>query len=132
MPSLPPIPPATVLAPLLSLFALSVPAHAQSLQFGPVPGLPPGAPPAATTCVASAPPPVAEVGGRIVLQITVRKHRVSLATATSTDPAVAPLAACFERELVGWTWPTRRARVDVPIVLDPAEPPPAEPAAPDE
>jgi hypothetical protein len=103
-------------------------AVAQGVRFGPAPGLPAVPPPAATACVASAPPPVLQTGGRLVLQLTVRRHRVALVTTATTDPAVAPLAPCFERELVGWSWSARRAEVEVPVVIDPSPSP--EPASP--
>lgn len=108
----------TVLAALLGT------ALAQSLEIGPASGragpigLPAGL--AVSRCLAPAPSRF-EPAGRITLLVRIRRHRVALVTTAEADPGLAPFATCFERELAAVAWPVRRDRVEVPIVVSPAE-----------
>src|SRR5687767_2477578 len=87
---------------------------------GPVP-LPDGL--TLATCAPSAPaladPATTATGGRLLLVLRIRRNRVALVTTAAADPAVAPLAPCFERELAAAAWTLRRGRVELPIVVAP-------------
>jgi hypothetical protein len=108
------------------LVALLGIAFAQSLEIGPAVGRagPVGLPTGLTVsrCLAPGPAPSRfEPAGRVTLVVRIRRHRVSLVTTATADPGLAPFAPCFERELAAAAWPVRRDRVEVPILVAPAE-----------
>lgn len=59
--------------------------------------------------------------GAVVLELQVRRGKVSAATVASADPSVAAFGPCFERELAAWKWPVRRD--DVRVTVQVASPP---------
>ncbi|MES2640894.1 MAG: hypothetical protein V4850_15500 [Myxococcota bacterium] len=53
--------------------------------------------------------------GAVVLELQVRRGKVSAATVSSADDGVAAFGPCFERELAAWKWPVRRDDVRVTV-----------------
>jgi hypothetical protein len=68
--------------------------------------------------------------GAVVLELQVRRGKVSAATVSSADDGVAAFGPCFERELAAWKWPVRRDDVRVTVKVASPPSPPVQGASP--
>ncbi len=55
--------------------------------------------------------------GALTVRLVLRRHRVSVVTVSETDPGLAWMTPCVERELTSMEWPWRRGRHEVSLTV---------------
>ncbi len=71
-------------------------------------------------CAASAPPPTRGVGpmdGQVTLQLTFRRGKLSLVSATHVDTGLAWATPCLKRELAAVEWSIRKGTAELPVTI---------------
>ncbi len=71
-------------------------------------------------CAASAPPPTRDVGptdGQVTLQLTFRRGKLALVSATRVDTGLSWATPCLKRELAAVDWPIRKGTAELPITI---------------
>ena len=79
---------------------------------------------------ACATPAMSATTGTLVFQVQLQRGRVSLVSVLSADDAALPYEACLSRVLAAYEWPVRRARVRLPVTVEPVPAEAAEPSRP--
>jgi hypothetical protein len=77
------------------------------------------------TCLQSLPPMTLDadqaIDNALLLQVRVRRGRVKLVTVAHVSPGLEPMAPCLERELYRIDWGIKKADLEVPVTIIPAE-----------
>jgi hypothetical protein len=103
------------------------------LRIGPIPGVTTPEPTGLRQCFDTPPLPAVtpDTEGQIVLQVRVRKGRLSIVSTLHADQSVQALAPCFEREIAAWSWGPRKGTFKVPVTVGPPPVPAPTPLPPE-
>lgn len=59
-------------------------------------------------------------GGQLVLEVVLKRGKVSVVSVASVDPGLEWLTPCLKRELATYQWPVERGKLAVPVSVAPA------------